>query len=449
MAYSDIQLISYEIFTGPTLGAPDGRLYRGLSSDLDDMAYRVTLMREAIECAQRAAFKNADCLKVFVAPEFYFRGSKGAYPIAKVVGEAKGELAKNNLLDLLRASVKHADFEHWLFVFGTIIASSAPPGPTVKGSQSEAYNICLVHRGNQGIEGSRVIVKEHKSGIDFLKSSPAADAVLDDSVRHLMAGKKDANLGWTANRGAGKESGAKEYEGLGIFALEGITFGVEICLDHAEARLRTSPPGPNDPWVQVQIVPSCGMSIMKRSVVACKDGLVFNVDGLGSLKADNETSAKTWGFHSQLRQILTPFTTGGNATLRKVTTPIFNPPHGNASRIAPVFEDLSAVGKWADVQPVVRVYPKLKVPPQPATARPDAYLSGVSKRWEPDSSHSSCQRCGAQFTMTRRRHHCRACGRVLCSSCAPEKQTLRVPGYDEPVRVCHDCCFQYTGKLKR
>lgn len=453
MAYSHIQLISYEIYTGPTQAPQGQRVYQGMSSDLDDMAYRVTLMLEAIECARRAAHKDATCLKVFVAPEFYFRGSKGAYPIAKVVGESRGELAKHNLLDMLRTIVKtgNKDYEHWLFVFGTIIASSEAPGMIHEGSQREAYNICLIHRGEQGIEGSRVVVKEYKSAIDFLQVSPGNGAVLDSAVRHLMAGKK-TGTGWTPNRGAGKELSKKEYEGLGIFEIEGITFGVEICLDHATSRLRMSPPGPSDPWVQIQIIPSCGMQINPPSVIACKDGLVFNVDGSYTLKAVDEKPERV-GFHSQLKQVVTPFTTGGNATLKKVTTPVSNPPHAAASRITPVFDDLSKLSiTWNSCKPMVRVFPKLEIPEQPKTDRPDAFAPPAPKApWEKDSDHASCQRCGTKFTWTTRRHHCRACGRVLCSTCAPQNQTLRLThlGYKDPVRVCHDCYFQYTGKLKR
>ncbi len=452
MAYTDIQLISYEIFTGPTIAAKDMRQYKGMSSDLDDMAYRVTLMLEAMECARKAAVKDANCLKVFVAPEFYFRGSKGAYPIAKVVGEGQSDGGGRNLLDMLRLLVKtkNRDYEHWLFVFGSIIASSGAPGLTVQGSQREAYNICLIQRGEQGIEGSRVVVKEHKSGVDFLKVSPGNGAVLDSAVRHLMAGRK-TDTGWDTNRGAGKEFGKKEYEGLGIFEIEGITFGVEICLDHASQRLRQSPPGPKDPWIQVQLVPSCGMQVYPGSVVACKNGLVLNVDGAYTLK----TSAKGYepdkvGFHSQLMQVDAPFTTVGNAKLKDITTPVGNPPHASASRISPVFEDLSAHFNWNDRKPMVRVFPSRKIPAQPNDPRPGARVLTSPAPWEKDSEHAKCQRCGVKFTLTTRRHHCRACGRVLCSKCAPQSQTLTLAHlkYNEPVRVCHDCWFQYTGKLK-
>ena len=39
-------------------------------------------------------------------------------------------------------------------------------------------------------------------------------------------------------------------------------------------------------------------------------------------------------------------------------------------------------------------------------------LGHLAPPWLPDSSVSMCQLCSVQFTVTRRRHHCRACGMV-------------------------------------
>lgn len=39
-------------------------------------------------------------------------------------------------------------------------------------------------------------------------------------------------------------------------------------------------------------------------------------------------------------------------------------------------------------------------------------------KWAPDTDASLCMTCGKQFTLTRRRHHCRLCGRILCNKCS-------------------------------
>ena len=45
--------------------------------------------------------------------------------------------------------------------------------------------------------------------------------------------------------------------------------------------------------------------------------------------------------------------------------------------------------------------------------------------WQPDSI-GLCVLCGASFTLLRRRHHCRKCGRLVCHLCS--KDRIRLPG---------------------
>ncbi|KAK4328960.1 hypothetical protein Pmani_000652 [Petrolisthes manimaculis] len=53
-------------------------------------------------------------------------------------------------------------------------------------------------------------------------------------------------------------------------------------------------------------------------------------------------------------------------------------------------------------------------------------------------SVTKCMECGSQFTMVRRKHHCRACGAVVCSKCSSFKASL---AYEcgKSVRVCRRC----------
>uniref|UniRef100_A0A0R3RTQ9 FYVE-type domain-containing protein n=1 Tax=Elaeophora elaphi TaxID=1147741 RepID=A0A0R3RTQ9_9BILA len=66
----------------------------------------------------------------------------------------------------------------------------------------------------------------------------------------------------------------------------------------------------------------------------------------------------------------------------------------------------------------------------------------IGVRWVPDSDCEQCTACGAQFTLVRRRHHCRNCGRIFCSRCSANSLPLPELGYDRKVRVCN-LCFLY------
>ncbi|CAL2032665.1 unnamed protein product [Caenorhabditis brenneri] len=70
-------------------------------------------------------------------------------------------------------------------------------------------------------------------------------------------------------------------------------------------------------------------------------------------------------------------------------------------------------------------------------------LGKTSPYWIPDSECPLCMLCNTKFTILTRRHHCRACGRVLCGSCCNEKAVLEYLQEEgkkpQAVRVCKPC----------
>ena len=44
-----------------------------------------------------------------------------------------------------------------------------------------------------------------------------------------------------------------------------------------------------------------------------------------------------------------------------------------------------------------------------------------------------------EFGLIKRRHHCRACGGIFCSSCSLSREAFPHLGYHEPVRCCNPC----------
>ncbi|XP_050818863.1 lateral signaling target protein 2 homolog isoform X2 [Gopherus flavomarginatus] len=64
--------------------------------------------------------------------------------------------------------------------------------------------------------------------------------------------------------------------------------------------------------------------------------------------------------------------------------------------------------------------------------------------WVPDGTCSQCTACQSPFTVLRRRHHCRSCGKIFCSRCSQHTAPLPHYGLLKPVRVCTHC---YTTHL--
>jgi FYVE, RhoGEF and PH domain containing 1 len=67
-------------------------------------------------------------------------------------------------------------------------------------------------------------------------------------------------------------------------------------------------------------------------------------------------------------------------------------------------------------------------------------IGKVPPVWIKDQETSMCMNCTTNFTTFRRRHHCRACGHVICGKCSSHKAPLI---YNDNIvsRVC-DPCFE-------
>nr|CRZ24625.1 Bm10133 [Brugia malayi] len=57
--------------------------------------------------------------------------------------------------------------------------------------------------------------------------------------------------------------------------------------------------------------------------------------------------------------------------------------------------------------------------------------------WEKDGNVLNCKGCNLQFSMSKRKHHCRNCGSIFCNSCTDAR--VKLPSSAKPVRVCLHC----------
>jgi len=60
--------------------------------------------------------------------------------------------------------------------------------------------------------------------------------------------------------------------------------------------------------------------------------------------------------------------------------------------------------------------------------------------WQRDEEAKFCNKCSKEFSLFKRKHHCRACGKIFCSDCSTHNTKIMNLGYvEEPVRVCDVC----------
>lgn len=284
MPYTRVQFIAHNIFTGPKQVTTTTQTYLGLTNATQDIQERVKLVSKAIETARthpKTASAN-DTLKIFMLPEFFFRGSTGAYSMDEV------QTAVSSLQALVKDKSK---WEHWLFVFGTIVGKSFETkkasllsrlfGPKYVIDTSkpiEIYNYSLIQKGGSGDgpdagpNAAHAVLKYLQSGIDFIQARSLDSGIALERTHHLAASNTTTS-----------EVQRYTYDGMSAFQQDGLTFGLEVCLDHLEGRMKNST---GLPAIDIQLVPSCGASIKASSVVAKKGGYVFNSDGLNNTRSD-------------------------------------------------------------------------------------------------------------------------------------------------------------------
>ena len=294
--YSSVVCIGYSVTTGGFDGA--GRVkYQGQLDDRNDMLARVAQMRAAIACARGLLptniMQDSTILKIFMAPEFFFRGRYGAYT---------PDVAAD-IFPLLRSGdggTNGAVFKDWLFVLGTTISASIDAVTWCFTCNSNADIVfkkqttnpaktkaeCskgLGHNVGEGIFGATIdnvaliqkgsetflVAKEYTSGIDFRDEGGGGFVLLKDKgVRREFDVR--STQGSVESRIPSRFT--DERMGGGVFNFDGITFGMEICLDHITPKMGSAEN------LQIQLIPSAGMDI--RTMRTVTDGIAFNVDGV-------------------------------------------------------------------------------------------------------------------------------------------------------------------------
>lgn len=344
---------------------PESMCYVGLSDPIEDAKERVNVMRASVEQAYVVADQDPTVLKIFVAPEFFFRGIDGAYAF-----DGKNEIDNCGpiciILTGLEGIVADKRFEDWFFVFGSIVAYDTLP----KGHKFEYlfYNVAPIYRGYDPLKTDShgkmfLLPKRYTSNLDFLtpERNVKKNTIMElihrtlPSSNHTLVNPFDIDQAkyndkvWFDYKDAVADAGYTmiEYDWM---ILDDITISIEICFDHYRSRaLQTYMadfaagnvaripsfsakydtlqfvPIPKN-LAQVSIVSSSGMTINPDSIALTNNGTLYLQDGLyddeASLvwKEDGERIEETLGGSEALQR--EPVVTNTNVYFKYRIVPV-------------------------------------------------------------------------------------------------------------------------------
>lgn len=291
--YSAVQYFGFNLFTAPgtevdgcfDIGDDLDQCYLGSPKVKEDVEKRLNIMFEAVERLYASDHwdRSPTTLKIFMLPEFYWRGRQGAYRIQRGV-----EKVLHPAAHWISHRFTHERFKHWLIVDGTVVMAQMADRRYVEMSERpyeniSYYNFAPVHVGGTNLTYLRF--KHFISGIDFLQMRPEHSRMVPapPGRSHRFCKEHPRSNGCVYQH---LPSHLLEELGFGhdvelpsgLLKIGGLRIGLEICLDHAMGELCDKE---LKPWerVDVQLIVSAGMNIASGPVCTRPGGPVFLADG--------------------------------------------------------------------------------------------------------------------------------------------------------------------------
>jgi hypothetical protein len=235
MPYRKVQFYAFNIKTNPPYTVTQGGAEREIILRIQALVEAALELRRAQD---RDTQRDPELLNVLVAPEFYHRPAGGTY----------------NYDDTFRMTLQqnfsgfgYKELENWLIVGGTIMSADK----SIYDGYYVGRNTCLVVHGRQ--QAWRIFEKQNVSNIDGMSS--------------YLQGNYQAYI---LNNERMVEYMKQAYPS--VFPIDNVSFGVEICLDHALGVLKKA-----KSIADIHIITACGMEITPAQIVGTK--YVFRVDG--------------------------------------------------------------------------------------------------------------------------------------------------------------------------
>lgn len=255
MPYTHVQFIAFE---NPTLDPfPTGTLNLGqtdfapINNQQQDAEKRATCLFEAIQwCANNGADANAQTLKVFVAPEFYFRYYEGQ-------NNGNNHYDRKLVRDVINNLIKDCrTYQHWFIVPGTAVVRDTD----IRVGLDDPVTFNYMYAFLAGTDINSIILKETYSGIDNMDQAYNAQKSYTNIFAHLQQPTSIVRI--PNGRAPGMD----------------LVIGLEICLDHWMHRLKDSATAAGTP-IDIHILSACGMNTQSNSIAARTNGYFCRCDG--------------------------------------------------------------------------------------------------------------------------------------------------------------------------
>lgn len=262
--YTSIQFLAYEICTAPPgLGvAGDGtqQFHLGIAGDLvEDMQHRLELLSAAMDqcCSCGDVDHSAETLKVFMAPEMFFRGT---------VDPRDSDAVLQALNKVWYPGWGDPKFADWLCVFGTVVGRDAVDIRSPDDEECIVYNMVPVKLPRQhDLVG---VLRQYKYKTALL-ADPQLGGLATGDMKRFMSLAKNARI-------TSKRKGLTPIVRDGLFTVEGITFGHENTLDHARKSVKRLGGAQS---VRVQLLGTFASDARPDAIVVSEGGYVFQCDG--------------------------------------------------------------------------------------------------------------------------------------------------------------------------
>jgi hypothetical protein len=282
--YTKAQLVAYHTptFYGSTAAPPlSSSSVPAAIAKLTDLDSRARATRMFLVACWAAAHSKVDkspgTLKIFMAPEFYFKAAEGyTEKVSKGVFSRKsgafGAYSVNtmtNLLEALRTAFTDSGrgtlFNDWLIIPGSIVSDLPSNGKNYSKKGTEFYmNTVPVIKGEKG--GHFSFIQKHLvSGID---GPPTTNGVFSNPQSPYAETIRKM-----------KENGV-DLDSDRVFEVDGVKFALDVCLDHAQAIAKGR--SGFSSWVDIHLVTSCGIELTEDAIIAKANGWAMSVDGINN-----------------------------------------------------------------------------------------------------------------------------------------------------------------------